>query len=366
MRRKSRASASSIEGGVERGEDVSVASSAGRDAWDAASACAGALIWVEGAAFSIGRFGNAGCRCVQAMVLAEQEGDASEETGGIAARVEVQNGSRGGPPEGSSECAAAPLPSPRHRLQPSIRLTVTTMLAEAISALFTGHYDLIFVPVALPEPLVRALLPSEWGNADDAFLSNDQLAQAAGVAQLPDPGHGKRWVCVEAGKQVDTGVNYVPMGKSTFFVSHCPFSLLQCTVETDPEQQRLPGSQSRSPIPAAPASENVLAADPLHLQNRRALLVPPHVLLLEPHDRTPVPPRRLYPHRVFVRGDGLARDQERRGSGRTGGDEVDGRVGAQGPRRVVGRRKHRTRRLKGAPQSRRGYRERRAFLPLLG
>ncbi|GAA5958243.1 hypothetical protein JCM8115_004030 [Rhodotorula mucilaginosa] len=91
------------------------------------------------------------------------------------------------------------------------------MLAEAISALFTGHYDLIFVPVALPEPLVRALLPSEWGNADDAFLPNDQLAQAAGVEQLPDPGQGKRWVCVEAGKQVDTGVNYVPMGKSTFF-----------------------------------------------------------------------------------------------------------------------------------------------------
>lgn len=53
MTRKSRASASSIEGGVERGSDVSVASSAGRDAWDAASACAGALIWVEGAAFSI-------------------------------------------------------------------------------------------------------------------------------------------------------------------------------------------------------------------------------------------------------------------------------------------------------------------------
>jgi hypothetical protein len=37
-------------------------------------------------------------------------------------------------------------------------------------------------------------------------------------------------VCVEAGKQVDTGVNYVPMGKSTFFVSHCPFSLLQCSL----------------------------------------------------------------------------------------------------------------------------------------
>lgn len=107
------------------------------------------------------------------------------------------------------------------------------MLAEAISALFTGHYDLIFVPVALPKPLVRALLPSEWGSADDAFLSNDELAQAAGVAQLPDPGHGKRWVCVEAGKQVDTGVNWVPMGKSTFFVSRYPFSLLHRLDRTD-------------------------------------------------------------------------------------------------------------------------------------
>ncbi|GAA5980711.1 hypothetical protein JCM10908_001746 [Rhodotorula pacifica] len=89
------------------------------------------------------------------------------------------------------------------------------MLAEALSALFTGHYDLVFVPVALPEPLVRAMLPSEWGNADDAFLSQDELS-TVGVT-LPDAGQGKRWVCIEAGKQIDTGVNYIPMGKSTFF-----------------------------------------------------------------------------------------------------------------------------------------------------
>lgn len=91
------------------------------------------------------------------------------------------------------------------------------MLAEAIAGLFSGHYDLTFVPVALPEPLVRAMLPAEWGSADDAFLSSDQLAASVRGAP-PDPGSGKRWVCVQAGKQVDTGVNYVPMGKSTFFV----------------------------------------------------------------------------------------------------------------------------------------------------
>ncbi|POY71356.1 hypothetical protein BMF94_5668 [Rhodotorula taiwanensis] len=90
------------------------------------------------------------------------------------------------------------------------------MLAGAIAALFTGYYDLVFVPVAVPELLVRAMLPAEWGNADDAFLSADELQQATQV-HLPDPGQGKRWVCVEAGKQVDTGVNYVPMGKSSFF-----------------------------------------------------------------------------------------------------------------------------------------------------
>lgn len=95
------------------------------------------------------------------------------------------------------------------------------MLAGAIAALFTGYYDLVFVPVAVPELLVRAMLPAEWGNADDAFLSADELQQATQV-HLPDPGQGKRWVCVEAGKQVDTGVNYVPMGKSSFFVSAIP------------------------------------------------------------------------------------------------------------------------------------------------
>ncbi|BGP52877.1 hypothetical protein JCM8202_003959 [Rhodotorula sphaerocarpa] len=90
------------------------------------------------------------------------------------------------------------------------------MLAEAIAALFTGHYDLLFVPVAVPETLVRALLSAEWGSADDAFLSPDELEQG-GAGAIPDAGNGKRWICLEAGKQVDTGVNYVPLGKSTFF-----------------------------------------------------------------------------------------------------------------------------------------------------
>lgn len=90
------------------------------------------------------------------------------------------------------------------------------MLAEAIAALFTGHYDLLFVPVAVPETLVRALLPAEWGSADDAFLSPAELEQG-GAGAIPDAGNGKRWICIEAGKQVDTGVNYVPLGKSTFF-----------------------------------------------------------------------------------------------------------------------------------------------------
>ncbi|BGP21467.1 hypothetical protein Rt10032_c01g0176 [Rhodotorula toruloides] len=86
------------------------------------------------------------------------------------------------------------------------------MLASWIGPHITGQYDLTFVPVALPTALVRALLPAEWGQRDDAFLTAEELA-GYGV-DLPVL-EGKQWVCIEAGKQLNSGVS-VPLGRRSF------------------------------------------------------------------------------------------------------------------------------------------------------
>lgn len=90
------------------------------------------------------------------------------------------------------------------------------MLSSLISPHITGTYAFTLVPVSLPTALVEALLPSSWR---DAFLSQQELKQQG--LDVPDPGEGRRWICVEAGEQRGTGMS-LPGGRSTFFVSWLP------------------------------------------------------------------------------------------------------------------------------------------------
>ncbi|GJN91567.1 hypothetical protein Rhopal_004590-T1 [Rhodotorula paludigena] len=107
------------------------------------------------------------------------------------------------------------------------------MLASYIAPAITGRYDFTAVPVALPTPLVRALLPTaddEWG-----FLAPDDARTAS--LGIPDAGPGKSWIVLEAGKQIHTGMSYVPFGRSTFFEAKVEVPFL-----------RHPATQSAVPI----------------------------------------------------------------------------------------------------------------------
>ncbi|GAA6004347.1 hypothetical protein JCM10207_000679 [Rhodosporidiobolus poonsookiae] len=86
------------------------------------------------------------------------------------------------------------------------------MLASLLAPHITGRYSLTFLPVALPEVYIRTLLPTDWAERDDLFLTIEELG-----ADVPDAGEGRRWVCIEAGEQIDTGVGGLPGGKRTFF-----------------------------------------------------------------------------------------------------------------------------------------------------
>jgi len=90
------------------------------------------------------------------------------------------------------------------------------MLASLIASTFTGHYTYSFLPFLLPIPLVIALLPPQWtADEQSPFLSPEQL-NAAGI-DVPTPPEGYSWVCIEAGKQIKTGMS-APGGRMTFFV----------------------------------------------------------------------------------------------------------------------------------------------------
>ncbi|GAA5972368.1 hypothetical protein JCM11641_002428 [Rhodosporidiobolus odoratus] len=86
------------------------------------------------------------------------------------------------------------------------------MLSSYIVPHITGRYDFTLASIALPEVVVRALLPQEWASQPDLFLTSEDLR-----FPLPDIEDGMSWVCVEAGKQIETGMAGVPGGKRTFF-----------------------------------------------------------------------------------------------------------------------------------------------------
>jgi hypothetical protein len=88
------------------------------------------------------------------------------------------------------------------------------MLASLIAPRVTGTYDFTVVPLALPSSLVHSLLPPSW-TASSPFLAPAELEQQ-GLA-VPSPGEVRTWVCVQVGRQIDTGMS-LPGGRSTFFV----------------------------------------------------------------------------------------------------------------------------------------------------
>ncbi|GAA5907941.1 uncharacterized protein JCM6883_004067 [Sporobolomyces salmoneus] len=89
------------------------------------------------------------------------------------------------------------------------------MLASLLAPYITGRYDLLLVPLSLPSPLVTILLPSLWSDGAPIFLTDQELAES-GMGEIPDPGKGRRWVFVQCGEQIGTGVGFGP-GRRTFY-----------------------------------------------------------------------------------------------------------------------------------------------------
>ncbi|GAA5834471.1 hypothetical protein JCM9279_004325 [Rhodotorula babjevae] len=90
------------------------------------------------------------------------------------------------------------------------------MLETLISTAYVGQYDFWAVPLALPTPLVTALLPHPTSSAASHLAPLAPHEVEAASPRIPDPGQGNSWVVIEAGKQVKTGVAWVPFGRSSF------------------------------------------------------------------------------------------------------------------------------------------------------
>lgn len=89
-----------------------------------------------------------------------------------------------------------------------------------LASLITGQYDFQFIPIALPTSYVLSLLPASLkqnSTNSSALLSNEELASLG--LDVPSAGEGKNWIVIECGRQINTGMKYVPGGKSNFFVS---------------------------------------------------------------------------------------------------------------------------------------------------
>ncbi len=76
-------------------------------------------------------------------------------------------------------------------------------MSSYLAPLITGRYDFFSIPLQLPSPLVRALLPLAWNTPTNPS---------------PRPKPGFEWVIVQLGTQIGTGPPF-PGGKHTFGVS---------------------------------------------------------------------------------------------------------------------------------------------------
>lgn len=90
-----------------------------------------------------------------------------------------------------------------------------------LASLITGHYDFQFIPIALPSSYILSLLPPSLQQnhltKSSPFLSNEELINLG--LKVPSAGEGKNWIVIECGKQINTGMRYIPGGKSDFYVS---------------------------------------------------------------------------------------------------------------------------------------------------
>lgn len=97
-------------------------------------------------------------------------------------------------------------------LPPSLHVAATM---NYLAPLITGRYDLSFLPLSLPTPLVLALLSPSLSSLSSPFLTATSLS-ALGLS-VPSPGPGRSWIVLEAGQQIGTGVA-IPGGRSHFAV----------------------------------------------------------------------------------------------------------------------------------------------------
>ncbi|KAM0793270.1 hypothetical protein ACM66B_000732 [Microbotryomycetes sp. NB124-2] len=101
------------------------------------------------------------------------------------------------------------------------------VLQPLVSPFITGSYDFWYLSFALPVAVVAALLPPSWSSGGSSpFLSSTQLAQRGVSAAVPEPPTGYQWVNVQAGYQIDTGVD-IPFGKSSFYEAKVEVPFLQ-------------------------------------------------------------------------------------------------------------------------------------------
>ncbi|KAK4054924.1 hypothetical protein OIV83_000848 [Microbotryomycetes sp. JL201] len=100
------------------------------------------------------------------------------------------------------------------------------VLQSLVSPFITGSYDFWYLSFALPTAVVAALLPQSWTSTSSPFLNSAELAQRGIAAPVPAPPAGCQWVNVQAGYQINTGVD-VSFGKSSFYEAKVEVPFLQ-------------------------------------------------------------------------------------------------------------------------------------------
>lgn len=152
----------------------------------------------------------------------------------------------------------------------------------------TGDYDFTYAAFTLPERIVVALLPPSW-----EFSTDEQLV-AASLSSVPQPGQGRRYVCIQIGRQHGTGPNLpLGIGKNTFYVRH--FERYLETKAHSASVAYYAGRQARGTILAS--SESIkLAINTCHLQADTTVLVRVDGRQLQCHDRPSLSQGRVRGH----------------------------------------------------------------------
>ncbi|KAK4058012.1 hypothetical protein OIO90_000751 [Microbotryomycetes sp. JL221] len=101
------------------------------------------------------------------------------------------------------------------------------VLQSLVSPFITGNYDFWYLSFALPTAIATALLPPSWSTHRSPFISSNDLLTRGINVSVPNPPEGWQWINVQAGYQIDTGVDGVPFGKSSFYATKVEIPFLQ-------------------------------------------------------------------------------------------------------------------------------------------